>query len=189
MTEIFELPLFPLNTVLFPGMYLPLHVFEDRYKQLVGACLAEDRPFGVVCIREGVAEQGPLPVPHAIGCTAEIVQMRSLSEGRMYLVTVGQERFRILSLSDERPYLVGEVELLPFAEDEGTTVTRAADSLYPLVIDYLEILSRLGDVEIDKNPDTHRSSGIGGPGSFCHSGAIGSEAVISGYRSSQTTAQ
>ena len=66
----FELPLFPLNIVLFPGMPLSLHIFEDRYKLLIGKCLQERQPFGVVLIKKGIEALGPLAEPHHIGCTA-----------------------------------------------------------------------------------------------------------------------
>ncbi|HQF70729.1 MAG TPA: LON peptidase substrate-binding domain-containing protein, partial [Promineifilum sp.] len=68
----YELPLFPLNLVLFPGMPLPLHIFEERYKEMVADCLRENRPFGVVLIAEGRAEGGAPARPHVVGCTAEI---------------------------------------------------------------------------------------------------------------------
>ena len=76
----YELPLFPLNTVLFPGMPLPLHVFEERYKEMVQVCLDEQRPFGVVLIRSGVAEGGPLADPYDVGCVAEIIEVQKLED-------------------------------------------------------------------------------------------------------------
>ena len=85
----FELPLFPLNTVLFPGMPLPLHIFEDRYKQMINNCLEEKEPFGVVLIRNGKEALGPLAQPHSIGCTARIVEVQKLSDGRMNITSVG----------------------------------------------------------------------------------------------------
>ena len=76
--EMYELPLFPLNVVLFPGMPLPLHIFEDRYKEMIADCIRENRPFGVVLIEEGSAEHGPAARPVAIGCTAEIAQVQEM---------------------------------------------------------------------------------------------------------------
>src|SRR4029450_7854046 len=98
--------LFPLNTVLFPGMPLPLHVFEERYKLMVGRCLEEERPFGVVLIRTGQEGGGPA-VPHRVGTTAEIATAKHLDDGRMNLLVVGQERVRIRELVRQEPYLVG----------------------------------------------------------------------------------
>ncbi|MEJ2747734.1 MAG: LON peptidase substrate-binding domain-containing protein [Anaerolineae bacterium] len=144
-----ELPLFPLNTVLFPGMPLPLHIFEERYQEMIRLCLAEKRPFGVVLIREGQAEQGPLAEPYAIGCTADIIQVQKLDDDRLFIMTVGQDRFRIQSLDRQRPYLMGQVELLPLAGGPTQLLQRAADRLYPLVLEYLTVLADVGKVEFD----------------------------------------
>lgn len=159
MVETFELPLFPLHTVLFPGMYLPLHIFEERYKEMINFCLTTKQPFGVVCIKSGTPENGPLPEPHQVGCTALITQVHPLSDGRMNIVAVGQERFRILSLSHERPYLVGQVELAPLQVEQDIDLTPLANQLHLLTTQYLEILSRLGKIEFDitqipTNPQT-----------------------------------
>lgn len=144
-----EIPLFPLNLVLFPGMPLPLHVFEERYKEMVQLCLDERRPFGVVLIRSGVAEGGPTADPYEVGCLAEIVEVQRLEDGRLLLMTIGQERFRILSLSHDRPYLMGTVEELPFAQEADKQLAQATARLSPLVLEYLQILARSGRVEFD----------------------------------------
>jgi len=145
----YELPLFPLNTVLFPGMPLPLHVFEDRYKEMVQVCLDEKRPFGVVLIQSGVAEGGPVADPYEVGCAAEIVEVQELEDGRLLIMVVGMERFRILSLDHSLPYLRGEVELLPFVEESQELVEHFANELTPWLLEYLVFLSDLGQVEFD----------------------------------------
>ena len=118
----YEIPLFPLNVVLFPGMPLPLHIFEERYKAMVADCIRDNRPFGVVMIEEGSAEYGAPARPVAIGCTAEIAQVQPLDEGRMFIITVGRERFRIVRLDYDKPYLVGTVAPAPLdVEDEART--------------------------------------------------------------------
>jgi Lon protease-like protein len=144
-----ELPLFPLNTVLFPEMPIPLHIFEERYKLMMNMCLQEQRPFGIVLIQEGEAENGPLAVPYEIGCTAEIANVQSLDDGRLLVMAIGQKRFRILSLKRDKPYLVGLVEYLPLEVEDEQLVNRGSGRLRPLVIEYLNLLSRLGDVEFD----------------------------------------
>ena len=106
-----DLRLFPLQTVLFPGMRMPLHIFEERYKIMVRECIEEDAPFGVVLIRSG-AEVGAGAVPCDVGTTARIVQVEHLDEGRMNLFTIGEQRFRIIAVNTTSPYLRGEVELL-----------------------------------------------------------------------------
>lgn len=118
----FELPLFPLNTVLFPGAPLHLHIFEERYQKMIKLCLEEHRPFGVVLIRYGQEANAPLATPYRVGCTANIIQVQRLEQGRFNIVAIGQERFRILTLdADSQPYLIGQVELYPFriADQQG----------------------------------------------------------------------
>jgi hypothetical protein len=105
------LPLFPLQTVLLPRAPLPLHIFEDRYKDLVRDVLLKDSEFGVVLAREG----GLLN----IGCTARIDRiLRQFEDGRLDLIAFGQDRFRLLSLDSERSYLRARVEEL---EDDDFT--------------------------------------------------------------------
>jgi Lon protease-like protein len=102
------IPLFPLDVVLFPGTPLPLHIFEPRYKEMIGECLAEQRAFGVVrAVGEGLAE---------VGCTAEIVSVvKEYPDGRLDLVTEGRKRFELLGINQERSYLQGEILVI---EDE-----------------------------------------------------------------------
>ena len=107
-----ELRLFPLNVVLFPGMALPLRIFEERYKLMIGECLETDLPFGVVLIREGREAGGPAKA-RQVGTAARITQVERLEEGRMNLATVGERRFRIVDTVQESPYLKGMVEYLP----------------------------------------------------------------------------
>src|SRR5436853_683939 len=107
-----ELPLFPLNVVLFPGMRLPLHIFEDRYKLMIGTCMVTDQTFGVSLIQSGREVGGPAEV-HPVGTTARIVEVERLPEGRLNLVAVGVDRFRIIERIDGQPYAQGRVELLP----------------------------------------------------------------------------
>jgi uncharacterized protein len=114
------LPLFPLGTVLFPGLLLPLHIFEERYRRLVRDLLAGPGPqrFGVVAIRQG-RETGVDGVSalYQTGCTATLRQVDKLDDGRFELVTVGTQRFRLLGLDRTRPYLQGEAGFL--GEDTG----------------------------------------------------------------------
>lgn len=113
-----RIPLFPLNVVLFPGMTLPLHIFEPRYQQMIRTCLETDRLFGVCLIRSGQEVGGPAD-PHLVGTTCEILSAVPLGEGRLNLATVGRERFRVLRTFQDQPYLEAEVELLPEHLDAG----------------------------------------------------------------------
>jgi Lon protease-like protein len=142
-----RLPLFPLRSVLCPGVALPLHIFEERYRLMVGRCIERSEPFGVVLIREG-REVGPLDGRLAdIGTTALIRQAGRYPDGRMDIVTVGGQRFRIQALDpDSEPYLMGDVTLLR----ERVGGDREADLLRRRVgqrfLRYLELLQpALGD--------------------------------------------
>jgi Lon protease-like protein len=114
MTEL--LPLFPLGTVLFPGMVLPLNVFEERYRQMVRDLLErpEPREFGVVAIRTG-REVGTanLRELYDVGCVATLREVTPHADGRFSLVAVGSRRFRLLRTDDTRPYYQGAAEDLP----------------------------------------------------------------------------
>jgi Lon protease-like protein len=111
-----ELALFPLNTVLFPFASLRLHIFEDRYRDMVRRCLQDEIPFGVVLIRSG-SEIGEIADPYMVGTLARIVQAETYEDGRMDIQIQGERRFRIRELDEtSRPYLMGKVE--PVHEQE-----------------------------------------------------------------------
>ena len=102
------LPLFPLPLVLFPGVPLPLHIFEPRYREMLADCLAGDRRFGVVFASEEPGEPGP--ERGDVGCIAVIQSSQELPDGKSNIVVVGTDRFAIGRLvAGERPYLLGEV--------------------------------------------------------------------------------
>ena len=109
--DLSELPLFPLNLVLFPGARLPLHIFEDRYKAMIGECVRQEAPFGVVLIKEGPEVGGPAE-PHRLGTTARIIQVQELEEGRLNLLTRGERRFELVEVIQQEPHLVGLVRYL-----------------------------------------------------------------------------
>jgi uncharacterized protein len=115
------LPLFPLGTVLFPGMILPLRVFEERYRLMVADLLErpEPRQFGVIAIRKG-REVGAEAVPelYDIGCVATVREVTPHPDGRFDLVAVGTRRFRLLRADQTLPYHQAEVEYLPDEDEE-----------------------------------------------------------------------
>ena len=145
------LPLFPLGTVLYPGLLLPLHIFEDRYRQLVRDLLAESGPrhFGVIAIRRG-RETGVdgISALHEIGCTATLRQVTEHDDGGFDLVTVGTERFRLLELDDSQPYLQGEVDLLADEAGDESAAAVAAEAVRRGFLGYLEALSQRGVTQV-----------------------------------------
>ncbi len=133
-----ELSLFPLNSVLFPGTTLPLHIFEERYKLMIGRCLESKSPIGVLLIRSG-NEVGKVAEPFEMGTTARIVRVQHLDEGRMNLVCLGEQRFRLSRSVSETPYLVGEVELLQSTDAEGAEVKDLGDTVAALFGEYYRL--------------------------------------------------
>ena len=104
-----ELPLFPLETVLFPYAALQLHVFEERYRDMVRDCMSSDKPFGIVLIRSGDMTGGSAE-PYMVGTAVRIVQVYTYEDGRLDIQVQGERRFRIRKIDESKPYLVGWVE-------------------------------------------------------------------------------
>jgi uncharacterized protein len=137
----FEIPLFPLSTVLFPTTPVHLHIFESRYLQMIRKCIQHRLPFGVVLIQHGREALGPLADPYLVGCTAEIVQVEKLSQERLNIIAIGRERFQIRSLdSNSHPYLVGRVDHYPLQTIEPSEFDRAGKELRLWVERYYNIL-------------------------------------------------
>lgn len=117
-----ELPMFPLNTVLFPGMTMELHVFEERYLALVHHLLTipdkSQRLFGIVAIREGyeVGSHGVQSL-HRVGCVAQMTTVVPADDGRFDIEIVGRERFHLQSMDVSGPFMVGTVENMSDASD------------------------------------------------------------------------
>ena len=146
-----RLPLFPLGLVLFPGLVLPLHVFEERYRVLVRELLElpeAERRFGVVAIREGREVGGDgVRALHEVGCVARLQRAEAYPDGRYDVVTSGAERFRLHTLHEPhpgRPYLSADVEVLRDDDggaDEAGVLRAAVTSTYG---DYLAALEEAG---------------------------------------------
>ncbi len=144
------LSLFPLNTVLFPGTPLRLHIFEPRYKLMIARCLERREPFGVLLIQSGEEALGPLAEPFSIGCLAEITQVEQLDDGRMNLIVVGKERFKVKSLDKtSEPYLTGEVEQYPVKVLDHEALERGTARLRRQVEGYLGLMTRSGVGQFD----------------------------------------
>ena len=143
-----RLPLFPLGMVLLPGLVLPLHVFEDRYRALVQELLLlpeQERRFGVVAIREGreVGAEGVTAL-HEVGCTALLRGVQEHPDGRFDLVTVGERRFRLGAVSHERPYLVGDVEWLTDEVGDDAEARLLAAAVREAFAGYVDALAGAG---------------------------------------------
>jgi len=152
------LPLFPLGAVLYPGMLLPLHIFEERYRQLIRDLLdgTEGRRFGVIAIRKG-RETGIDGVHslYKVGCTAALRRVDRHDDGRFDIVAVGAQRFRLLRLDQTRPYLQGEVELLTEEPTDPAAAEPAARVIQAAFREYLDALTEWGGatVRLEELPD------------------------------------
>ncbi len=136
-----EVPLFPLHAVLCPGMSMPLHVFEPRYRALVRQCLAENAPFGVVLIREGREIGGGSLAVAEVGTFAEIREASRFADGRFDLVAHGAGRFRLHRVIVGRdPFLVGVVDPVPDELGDPDVARELAVAVTRRFIRYLELL-------------------------------------------------
>ena len=146
------IPLFPLGTVLFPGLLLPLNVFEPRYRRQVQDLLElpeEERRFGVVAIRQGreVGAEG-VQALHAVGCTAAVRRVDEQDDGRFHLVATGADRFRLEELDAVgKPYLQGRVSWL--GEDPGEDPEGLIPGAQQAFSSYLGALGTARGVEIE----------------------------------------
>jgi ATP-dependent Lon protease len=138
-----ELPLFPLpELVLFPGRPLPLHIFEFRYRMMMNTILEYDRRFGVLMIDPTTGKIAD------VGCCAEIVHFQRLPDDRMKILTLGQQRFRVLEYIREKPYRVGLVEWI---EDNtpDQDLHAKAEEVSSLLKDVVQLSAKLTDQDIE----------------------------------------
>jgi Lon protease-like protein len=149
-----RLPLFPLGTVLVPGLLLPLNIFEQRYRELVQELeslpAGAPRRFGVVAIQRG-REVGATAIEelHEVGCTAEVRRIDPHADGRYRVIAVGGDRFRLAGVDREsRPYLVGEVDFLGDPVGDEEAAARLVPAVGDLLRSYLERLGEVRQVEI-----------------------------------------
>ena len=150
-----ELPLFPLKSVvLFPGMVLPLHIFEPRYREMINLCLTEGSPFGVTLIAEG-REVGASARPHTVGTAARIVRSERMEDGRLNITTVGTQRFRILEIHHKHSYLTATVEHFPLVNGGTRLAAEMAQRLRPQVLEYVHLLSKSANtnLKLDRLPE------------------------------------
>ncbi|MDQ5817843.1 MAG: LON peptidase substrate-binding domain-containing protein [Actinomycetota bacterium] len=137
-----DIPLFPLNVVLLPGAPLPLHIFEERYKQMVNECLESESEFGMVLADESGTRR--------VGCTARIVELvERYEDGRMLILVEGSRRFKLNNILTGRPYYMGEIEYLE--EEPEEDVNALAEECIALLERVVEAATE-GSVGIEIEP-------------------------------------
>jgi hypothetical protein len=158
-----QLPVFPLNTVVFPGVSLPLHVFEDRYRALVHHLLTipekPDRVFGIVAIREGyeVGTHGVQSV-HRVGCLVQMTSVEPHADGRFDIEVVGRQRLRLDGLDTSGAFLLGDVETVQEPSDTSPPAVHEAERTRETFEEYRRRLSELRgadvlDGELPRDPE------------------------------------
>jgi Lon protease-like protein len=151
-SDIFQLPLFPLNHVLFPFAPIQLYIFEERYKSMINHCIEQNDPFGVVLIREG-EEVGAPATPHEIGCLARILAVKRLADGRLYLWAAGESRFRLLDYRQaEQPYLIGQVETVEDRPTDPDLLNEQMRELSRLFLHYLTLMAQQANLQMQDFP-------------------------------------
>jgi len=138
------LPIFPLEVVLFPGVPLPLHIFEPRYKEMIAECLEQGKPFGMVRAKENAVAE--------VGCSAVILNvMKRYEDGRLDISSEGKQRFAILELNHDRPYLQAEVTW--FDDDEPATPPgKEGETAIQLHEQLFQVLGQDAEIDRGKNP-------------------------------------
>ena len=147
-----KLPIFLLNTVLFPGGQVVLHVFEERYRLMISRCLEQQRPFGVALIKEG-PEVGGEAEPHPIGTLANITSAYGLADGRIYITASGAQRFKIQYMMQSQPYPIGSVTIMQ--DESGEPPQHLADLLVQTYERYKQTVGALGGANslLEELPD------------------------------------
>lgn len=144
MSDTDRLPLFPLGLVLYPGERLPLHIFEPRYRELTAVCLERERPFGILLLEEERLAE--------VGCTARIVQVvNSYEDGRMDILVVGEQRFRLRTLYDDESYLTGDID--PLLEPDEPVQSSLQERVITQHMRLLELAGRTVRPSLYENVD------------------------------------
>jgi len=142
--DIRELPLFPLpEVVLFPGRPLPLHIFEPRYRMMVNTVMESDRRFGVLLWNPETES------PMKVGSCAEILQMQRLPDDRINILTIGQQRFQVLGIVREKPYLVGRVQWISDEINTAPDPDGLVREVRELLEDVVRLTAKLTDRQIE----------------------------------------
>ena len=149
-----DVPLFPLQTVLFPQMILPLHIFEMRYRLMISECLKTEQAFGVILLQDGdeVQEtpQATQPAqPCQVGTLAKITGVVKLEDGSMLLTTVGTERFRLLEYYTHKPYMTGDIDLWPDMAFDASQAQAEVSQVRSAFETYLRVLMELAGKQVE----------------------------------------
>jgi Lon protease-like protein len=148
-----ELPIFPLGTVLFPGAILPLHIFEDRYKQMMRYAIENGSMFGLSYRNDAFIGRDTPPEIASVGCVAKINAVVPLEEGKMNIISTGLIRYRVLGFQQLQPFLLARVE--PFGDDlePGADLNQIFDDISEVCKRFLQVAQELDESGVLVNQD------------------------------------
>jgi Lon protease-like protein len=146
-----ELPIFPLATVLFPGSLLPLHIFEERYKEMMRFAIENEGLFGLSYRSDAEVGKETVPEPGSIGCVAKINAVMQMEEGRMNLLSIGVIRYRVIAFRQLTPFLIAQVE--PFTDDleMDSDLTALFDETVEVARRFFAAVEALSDLNAPSN--------------------------------------
>jgi Lon protease-like protein len=145
LEQLEELPIFPLATVLFPGALLPLHIFEDRYKQMMRYAIDNGGVFGLAYRSDSAIGRETPPDIGAVGCVAKINAVVPLEGGRMNVISTGVIRYRVLGLRQSTPYIVARIETVTDDLEPGDDLNRIFDDIVDMCRRFLEAAQALDE--------------------------------------------
>lgn len=148
-----KIPVFPLNTVLFPGQPIKIQIFEDRYIALLDYVLEEKLDFGVFLIRTGMEAHGPLPQPHDIGTMASILDIKRDGKLRYNITCIGGNRKKIISLDQAEPFLQAQVQdygFAPATQEAEKKINEIQKLMSPLIFSYLQESTGRSEFKVSK---------------------------------------
>lgn len=153
-----RIPLFPLRTVLVPGLVLPLHIFEPRYRLMINMLAAaadDERRFGVVALRPGAHCESPESI-YPVGTIAHVAEVKELQDGRLDIVTVGSSRFRISAVNDDLPFRQADVTLLSepvgLADSQASVMPDLAGQAAALLREYRRVIAGWNVIAVPEIP-------------------------------------
>lgn len=153
LEQLEEIPLFPLATVLFPGALLPLHIFEDRYKQMMRYAIDNGGVFGLAYQSHAAIGRETPPDIGSIGCVAKINAVVPLEGGRMNIISTGVIRYRVLGLRRSTPFIVARIETVTDDLEPGDDLNRTFDDIMDMCRKFLEAAQALDESNAPINQD------------------------------------
>jgi Lon protease-like protein len=151
IAELEEIPVFPLGTVLFPGAFLPLHIFEERYKAMIRYAVENGGIFGLSYRSDAEVGKETPPLVGSVGCAAKINAVIPLDEGKLNILSTGLLRYRVRDITQSSPFLIARIQLFADDPEPDADLTRLYDDTREVSSKFLEAVQELNDSELSGN--------------------------------------